>query len=259
MGMLYRQVIVIGKLCGQKPKYQKIFLPLFDVLFAFRNAGWESLEDHLKQTNNFALIDSTVFRADPQAVLQAVTHYLGIAFDDKMVRAWSKGNAGNFKIGHGKSGSSPFIYKAVNSAGLEKPREKPIEIARFPESFHSYLLEIAIPIYINALMNEHTIKVHSAHDIERILEQLIDGNVSLKNCDPVFSYAIITTYPTMTKDHKSIVLNDLRASHGNKFGDVFDAIDSAVIQHNSLMEQSKVNTKALRALGRSKIGEAYGR
>ncbi|NBO18483.1 MAG: hypothetical protein EBV03_04505 [Proteobacteria bacterium] len=204
------------------------YKPILDVMFAFRNAGWESLHEHRPHLHDRIVVDSTVLRSDPDRAMSAISDYLGIRFDPKMVSGWERASGSNFDRGHEKKGSSTFIYKAVNSTGFNKPQEKPMPVDRFPEQFQPYLLQVAIPAYISTLQDPHRIGPTSKSSIEDLLDDMVMPGIKLRDRDPVFAYAVTAVDKGMSHEEKAPMLKAIRAAHAKEYGDAFDAIDKSI-------------------------------
>jgi hypothetical protein len=199
---------------------------ILDEAFSHRNAGWESIQEHLNlMDDNYVFVDTTILRADPQRTLKEVTDYLDVEYSESMINGWSKSNKDNFDIGHKKRGSSPFIYKALNSTSLNLPDESPITLSSFPYYFHSYIRDVAIPAYLDLLSDEKRVGVKGEEVISSLLESKVFESTKLKNRDPVFAYSVIATDKNIEDATKENELVKIRKKFNNQFGDIFDSID----------------------------------
>ncbi len=201
------------------------YAPILEAMFAFRNAGWESLVEHMEHMEKIPVVlDTTVLRADPENVLAVLCEDLEITFSPSMVSGWTLGNEGNFDRGHRKHGGSPFIDKAVHSTGLNLPKERPISLDQFPERFRGYLLDIALPAYMEMLSNPGFIGPLDEKEILDMLEKEVEEGVPLVQRDPVFAYALVGA-SEMDVGDKANLLRKIRIEEGAFYRPVLDALD----------------------------------
>ena len=203
----------------------KAFGPVLDILFAFRNAGWESIDEHLPMMDAPIVVDTTILRARPKEVLEQLTALLGIAYDSHMVDGWSQSNGNKFDRGHGKTGHSVFIGKALESNKLNLPQEHPISAGNFPPQFRDYILETAMPVYLSVLSHTRLIGPVVSSDLQELLDTEVEEGTALEDRDPVFAYALISTTPVISDDIRDTLLGRIREDHGHIYGDAFNAID----------------------------------
>lgn len=220
------------------------YAPILDAQFAFMNAGWESMSQHLPQMKNPVIIDSTVLRAAPVETMRELSRYLGIRFDEKMVSGWERANGENFDRGHGRTGSSVFIQKAVTSTGINKPDEVPLPLANFPPDFQDYLTQKAIPAYTRMMASRHRLGAHGKLADTALLESAVTDGTKLKDRDPVFSYTLIATDADYPAAEKAQALAKIRQQYDERYGEAFTAIDRTVA---AMGEGADVTDKPTRA------------
>ncbi len=104
-------------------------------IFACRITGWEALHQHFAATPDAIVMDSTMFRSEPEAAMRSLSHALGIRYADSM-RAW---------LGEGKAfttdydGDVPYYDRIVKSQRVDPPTEKPVPLDAFPPQFQHHL------------------------------------------------------------------------------------------------------------------------
>ena len=104
-------------------------------IFACRITGWEALYQHFTATPDAIVMDSTMFRSDPEAAMRSLSQALGIRYADSM-RAW-QGEGKAFTTDY--DGDVPYYDRVVKSQRVDPPTEKPVPLDAFPPQFQHHL------------------------------------------------------------------------------------------------------------------------
>lgn len=111
------------------------FDKVLDRIFACRITGWEALYQHFTATPDAIVMDSTMFRSEPEAAMRSLSRRLGIRYADSM-RAWD-GNGKAFTTDY--DGDVPYYDRIVKSQRVDPPTEKPVPLDAFPPQFQHHL------------------------------------------------------------------------------------------------------------------------
>lgn len=159
------------------------FEKILERIFACRITGWEALWQHLKITQNAAIMDSTMFRSAPDLAMRSICTALDIPFSDKM-QAWGSDAAKPFTTDY--DGEVPYYDRITKSQGIDLPLEKPPVLAAFPPTFRHHLAgrEGCFDIYLRMLK-----RIDTAFAASFTLSD------SLKATDPVFAQFLHLAFP----------------------------------------------------------------
>ncbi|MBI1215822.1 MAG: hypothetical protein GC185_08400 [Alphaproteobacteria bacterium] len=116
-------------------------------VFAYRISGWEALGEHFRHScsivpaGKMTVMDSTLFRAEPQKAMRFLTLRLGLVYAEGM-SAWQEG-AGKEGTGKGFTtdydGAVPYYDRVLNAHKIEPPTEVPPPVEAFPPFFRRHL------------------------------------------------------------------------------------------------------------------------
>ena len=150
-------------------------------IFACRITGWEALYQHFTATPDAIVMDSTMFRSEPEPAMKSLSGSLGIRYTDSM-RAWQ--DAGKaFTTDY--DGDVPYYDRVVKSQRVDPPTEKPVPLDAFPPQFQHHLAGKGgcLDIYLRMMA-----KIDPAF----VASFALTGE--LQTTDPVFATAFSTVF-----------------------------------------------------------------
>lgn len=129
-------------------------------LFPSSSSGWEGLRDevnYLKQTTrDFVVIDSTEFRLAPQFYYQEIAGKWNVRGKHQVMRKIDQ--VDNLEIRMHKPHYRLWYDTLLKNREVKPPTETVAHLGMFPENIASHLRLVAIPVYIQAFLDEHRIK-----------------------------------------------------------------------------------------------------
>ncbi len=157
---------------------------LLDINFACRITGWTALSQHyaaMQPSDNFTVVDATMFRAAPEVMSQVVLRRADLKFASSVVN-WSHSSK-TFTSDY--DGDIPYYDKVIQSIGIAPPTETTVPTDRFPAFIRASLEgeDGAFAIYRRYL--KLAVEITPSETTAQILAATFDGK-SLRDIDPVF-------------------------------------------------------------------------
>jgi hypothetical protein len=216
--------------------YKEVFgQDIVDNMFKTSGSGWLNMGENISnfRGEDCIVVECTIMRTEPEAIFRELSKYAGIEFTERMVNGWTHATGEHFNRGATEPAAMPAYSAVLASDHIMRAKHTPVETTMFSEEFQEHLQDIAFPAYIDMLMNKQAVRPSGKEEIEKILNSAVsDEGDKLRDVDPIFAYAITATDITLGPRERSGILTDIRERDGERFGDVFDNIDSIVAKIN---------------------------
>ncbi len=211
-----------------------------DIPGNFESLSWSPLSNHmnilrtrqLHQENGktLSVVSAFLLRISPELIMKNLLTTLGIENTPEKITEtiqWNESSVDKIATTN-KRAHSAYTEAVRKSNGYTLPNDTTYSIDRFSQKLQNYLLETALPVYIDFLKWPHKIGVKSLMEAENLFSLQNSEGTTMEECNPVEAYAIIATLPTEVNSRESIdrKLTELR----EKFPQhqrAFQCIDSA--------------------------------
>ena len=129
-------------------------------VFSLFNLGWEPLIEQIKickkENHPFLIVDNTDYRLFPEKITKEICKEWNLEYNEKMIK-WEESNV---STNQEKDYQKIWYETLSKSKGVLPPSEIPIPINRFPKKMRNYLIEIALPAYLDLYGSNEKISVN---------------------------------------------------------------------------------------------------
>jgi len=198
---------------------------LLNEIFTMSITGWFNMARILPLLDDYAVIETSIMRTDPDLVFAPACRYMGIDSSGIDAMLMLVDNRAASTSEHMEAHYVRAQERTHNSLVLEPPSEPPAPIFRFPEHVQKHILDVALPVYLTLLQSNQVFVPSQEDEVSGLLATTVgnDGQ-SLLETDPVMAHSIICSSTGISQQFKKDMTRKLLSERLDDFGPVLERI-----------------------------------